>query len=229
MGVPDPTGYLVDITVLDAALRNAAAGRCADALRAEVSGGARTDLPSLLRAIAQAASASIPAQVRSLAMRPSPFRSTTIEFHDDLRQKPEAMPTTLITETFEFAASHRLHLPELDAEENKRLFGKCNNPNGHGHNYRIEVGCEVESASSGHARTFGFGELEEVVEREIMQRFDHKHLNLDCPEFRAVNPSVENIARICHGLLDAPIRAGNGRLQFVRVWETEKTSCRYPA
>ena len=229
VGVPGPSGYLVDITVLDAAVRDAAAGRCADALRAEVSGGARTDLPALLGEIARAASASIPAQVRSLAMRPSPFRSTTVEFHDDLRQKPDAMPTTLITETFEFAASHRLHLPELGADENKRLFGKCNNPNGHGHNYRIEVGCAVEPASAGQPRGFSFGDLEEIVQREIMHRFDHKHLNLDCPEFREVNPSVENIARICHDLLDAPVRDRHGRLEFVRVWETEKTSCRYPA
>lgn len=228
-GAPGPSGYLVDITVLDAAVRAAAAGRCATALRAEVTGGARSDVPALLREIARAASASIPAQIRSLTLRPSPFRSTTVEFLDDLRHMPDAMPTTLITETFEFAASHRLHLPELDAHENQRLFGKCNNPNGHGHNYRIEVGCAVEPASSGREGSFRFGDLEEIVQREIMRRFDHKHLNLDCPEFQDLNPSVENIARVCHGLLDAPVRSRHGELRFVRVWETDKTSCRYPA
>ena len=228
-GVPGPSGYLVDITVLDAAVRGAASTRCATALRAEAAGGGPTDLASLLEEIARAASVAIPARVRTLTMRPSPYRSTTVHFHGDLRHEPDAMHTTLLTETFEFAASHRLHLPELSADENRRLFGKCNNPNGHGHNYRIEVGCETEAGAPGQARAFGFGDLEEIVQSEIMQRFDHKHLNLDCPEFRTVNPSVENIARVCHGLLEAPIGSRRGRLQFVRVWETEKTSCRYPA
>lgn len=228
-GVPGPSGYLVDITVLDAAIREAAASPCAAALRAEAAVGSPTDLAALLSGIARAASTSIPARVRALTMRPSPYRSTTVQFQGDLRHEPDAMPTTLLTETFEFAASHRLHLPELSADENTRLFGKCNNPNGHGHNYRIEVGCETEAGAADRGRGFGFGDLEEIVHREILQRFDHKHLNLDCVEFRSLNPSVENIARVCHGLLEAPIGARRARLQFVRVWETEKTSCRYPA
>ena len=228
-GTPGPSGYLVDITVLDAAIRDAALEHCATAARAELGRGEPTDVPALLDAIARDASTKIPARLATLAFRPSPFRSTTVRYAGDLRQsgaaERHAMPTALIAETFEFAAAHRLHLPELSADENRRLFGKCNNPNGHGHNYRIEVGCAVEHTPRG----FGFADLQELVQREIMQRFDHKHLNLDCPEFRDLNPSVENIARVCHGLLDGPVRERSARLEYVRVWETEKTSCRYPA
>jgi 6-pyruvoyltetrahydropterin/6-carboxytetrahydropterin synthase len=228
-GTPGSSGYLVDITVLDAALRDAARERCIAAARAEFARGEPTDLAALLHAIARDAAMTIPARVAKLAFRPSPFRSITVRYAGDLRHPSSvertAMPNTLLTETFEFAAAHRLHLAELSADENRRLFGKCNNPNGHGHNYRIEVGCAVEHAPRG----FGFADLQELVQREIMQRFDHKHLNLDCPEFRELNPSVENIARVCHGLLDGPVRERSARLEYVRVWETEKTSCRYPA
>jgi len=228
-GTPGPSGYLVDITVLDAALRRAALERCVTAARDEIARGEPTDLTALLHAIAGDAATTIPARIATLAFRPSPFRSVTVRYAGDLRRtstvERNVMPNALIAETFEFAAAHRLHLPELSADENRKLFGKCNNPNGHGHNYRIEVGCAVEHTPRG----FGFADLQEVVQREIMQRFDHKHLNLDCPEFRDLNPSVENIARICHGLLDGPVRERSARLEYVRVWETEKTSCRYPA
>lgn len=228
-GTPGPSGYLVDITVLDAALRDAARERCIAAARDELERGEPTDLPVLLHTIASDAARTIPARIATLAFRPSPFRSVTVRYAGDLRRmstvERNVMPNALIAETFEFAAAHRLHLPELSADENRKLFGKCNNPNGHGHNYRIEVGCAVDHTPRG----FGFADLQEVVQREIMQRFDHKHLNLDCPEFRDLNPSVENIARICHGLLDGPVRERSARLEYVRVWETEKTSCRYPA
>lgn len=224
-GQPDSSGYLVDIRVLDSALREAAAPRVREAIRQEVASGVPAETGPLLCAIASAAAPAIPARIASLAFYPNPHRSVAVTFAGDLRRDPDSMPTTLLTETFEFAASHRLHVAGRSDDENRRMFGKCNNPNGHGHNYRIEIAVEVGSAP----RHFGFAELEEVAHREIMQRFDHKHLNLDCPEFNALNPSVENIAMVCHGLLDAAVRNGGGKLQYVRVWETEKTSCRYPA
>lgn len=226
-GEPDASGYLVDIRVLDQAIGGAARPRIAEAIRREIASGTPCDLAELLRAVAAAAAPQIPARVASLAFRPNPHRTICVSFRSDLRTESPAMARTLITETFEFAASHRLHLADRSDEENRALFGKCNNPNGHGHNYRIEIAAEIDPQDSGV--TFGFGDLELAAQREIMQRFDHKHLNLDCPEFRGVNPSVENIARVCHGLLEAPIRNAGARLQYVRVWETEKTSCRYPA
>lgn len=228
-GSPGPSGYLVDITVLDRAMREHACERFARAIEEEVATRRATDVVGLLAEIAaRLSSVLLPAAVRSLRYRPNPFRSMAVEFKtpagtDNERNPP--MATAVLTEIFEFAASHRLHIPSLGDAENRRLFGKCNNPNGHGHNYRVVVAVEVETA----APKVTFREIESIVQREIMERFDHKHLNLDCPEFRETNPSVENIARVCHGLLAQPFSAAGAQLAWVEVWETEKTGCRYPA
>ncbi|MFM7134525.1 MAG: 6-carboxytetrahydropterin synthase, partial [Planctomycetota bacterium] len=216
----DASGYLVDIGVVDTAVRSLVAPRLAAAAAREVAGGQATDVVGLLGELREPLQAVLPAPLHRLAYRPSPFRSFTLEW---------SMPTrALISETFEFAASHRLHLAGLSAEENARLFGKCNNPNGHGHNYRIEVAVRVDPAADPAVR-FGFEALARIVRDEIMGRFDHRHLNLDCPEFAQLNPSVEHIALVCHELLSAPVRGAGGELDHVRVWETDKTSCRYPA
>ena len=227
------SGYLVDITVLDRALRQTAPARFREALLAELESGQPTPVAPLLRMIAREAQEHVSAPVAELAYRPSPHRSITVALDGAppnaseetmLSHADASAQRALLTETFEFAASHRLHLPSWSDEENRARFGKCNNPNGHGHNYRIEVAVAVEQDA-----TLDFALIGAVVQREIMARFDHKHLNLDCPEFRELNPSVENIARVSFELLAPAFAPHRGDLRWVRVWETEKTSCRYPA
>lgn len=125
-----------------------------------------------------------------------------------------------LTQCFEFSASHRLHVASLSEDENRRVFGKCNNPSGHGHNYRVEITVAGE-ASGPTGRVVELPMFEETVRREVIDRFDHKHLNTDTAEFAALNPSVENIARVIWELLRdkfAPVR-----LKRIRVWETAKT------
>lgn len=274
------SGYLVDISVIDRAIRAILPGHIAVALREEARTGRTFDPVASLRAAADELAERLPAALASLAFRPSPFLEVRLEFGEgqpnsgqtkSVQSSPGAFPlpsaekptmtspasanaadsasptsTTasstivggqearlapprvILRETFEFAASHRLHLSHRSDGENRALFGKCNNPNGHGHNYRIAVSVEVPAEKSADARP-GFAELERIVESEIMARFDHKHLNLDCPEFAMTNPSVENIARISFEVLAEPFAAAGGRLRDVEVWETEKTSCRYPA
>lgn len=274
------SGYLVDISVIDRAIRSILPGHIAAALREEARTGRTFDPVASLRAAADELAERLPAALASLAFRPSPFLEVRLEFGDmqpdsgqtksvqsapgafplPSAEKPTmtspasanaadsasptsttssstivggqaprpATPRVILRETFEFAASHRLHLSHRSDGENRALFGKCNNPNGHGHNYRIAVSVEVPAEQSADARP-GFAELERIVESEIMARFDHKHLNLDCPEFAMTNPSVENIARISFEVLSEPFAAAGGRLRDVEVWETEKTSCRYPA
>ncbi len=130
------------------------------------------------------------------------------------------MPThTTVTSTFEFAASHRMHDASLSEELNRTQFGKCNWPHGHGHNYRVEV-----SVSADVSNPPSMAALEEEVCRHVIERFDHRNLNLDCPEFARQNPSVENIATVCFALLENPLRARGMDLRAVRVWETSKTS-----
>lgn len=130
------------------------------------------------------------------------------------------MPThTTVTSTFEFAASHRMHDASLSEELNRTQFGKCNWPHGHGHNYRVEV-----SVSADVSNPPSMAALEEEVCRHVIERFDHRNLNLDCPEFARQNPSVENIAAVCFTLLENPLRERGMELRAVRVWETSKTS-----
>jgi 6-pyruvoyltetrahydropterin/6-carboxytetrahydropterin synthase len=126
-----------------------------------------------------------------------------------------------LTQRFEFSAAHRLHNPSLSEEENRRLFGKCNNPAGHGHNYEFEVTLTGLPDAAGqliNPETFA-----QVVNETVVVRFDHKHLNQQTAEFAATIPSVENIARVIYELL-TPKFAGTPRLHGVTVWETPKTS-----
>ncbi len=129
--------------------------------------------------------------------------------------------TVLLTAQIECAAAHRLHARELDADANRALFGKCNNPNGHGHNYRVEATVAV---SLGDSSRMGMAQLARLLSEHVERRIDHRHLNLDVPEFADTIPSVEHIAAACRAWLEGPARAAGGRLVRVTVWETEKTS-----
>ena len=133
-----------------------------------------------------------------------------------------------LTQEFEFSASHRLHNPELSDDENQQLFGKCNNPNGHGHNYVLQVTLEGEANISG--TLLPLQPFEAMVKQTVIDRLDHRHLNVELEEFRSLNPSVENIAMVIWNLLEQPVRGlGNGtaRLARVRVFETPKTWADY--
>ena len=214
-GTPDPvTGYLVGIQEIDAAVR----ARLRPLLASLLVSHDRPTPSCAVGLLARSLEGTLPpaAVVTELVWRPGPFVT-----HTWRRTMPDH---AILAERFEFSAAHRLHCPDRSDEENRRTFGKCNHPNGHGHNYRIEVAASLSDGSR-----FGYPELKHAVSTEIMARFDHKHLNLDCPEFRDLNPSVENIARVCHDLLAPAIASRGAALRFVRVWETEKTSCIYPA
>src|SRR5499427_1070402 len=98
-----------------------------------------------------------------------------------------------LTRKMEFCASHLYHNPALSAEENKRIFGKCNNPNGHGHNYTLEVTVAGEpDPVTGFVVDLKW--LKDVIEREVLAAWDHRHFNLEVPEFAAAMPTSENIA-----------------------------------
>lgn len=132
----------------------------------------------------------------------------------------------LISQQFDFAAAHRLHVDSMTEQQNQQIFGKCNNPSGHGHNYRLQVtvACPIDSTG----RIMSAQQLDQIVDEHIIERFDHKHLNCDSPEFADLNPSVENIARVIYNLLDEQLANAPAELHQVKVWETDKTSCTYP-
>jgi 6-pyruvoyltetrahydropterin/6-carboxytetrahydropterin synthase len=101
---------------------------------------------------------------------------------------------TSLTRRYNFAASHRLHNPKLSEEENRRVYGKCNNPYGHGHNYIVEVTMTgpVDIATG---MVTNLGDLDPFVQREVIEAFDHKYLNEEIPEFQTAVPTTENVCR----------------------------------
>ena len=130
-----------------------------------------------------------------------------------------------LSQTFEFCAGHRLHNPALSDEENRRAFGKCNNPFGHGHNYQLKVTLRGEPDKNGVL--VDVPSMEKIVSTTVIDRFDHKNLNAELPEFKDVIPSVENIAKVIYRILKPAFAHADAKLASVTVWETAKTWCEY--
>jgi 6-pyruvoyltetrahydropterin/6-carboxytetrahydropterin synthase len=118
---------------------------------------------------------------------------------------------------YTISASHRLNAEGLSAEENRAVYGKCNNPHGHGHNYIVEVlvGGEVDTETG---MVINLAALNEVMRAQVVDRFDHSNLNLD-PLFVNRVPTTENLCRVVFGLLKDALPEGT--LERVRVEETE--------
>ena len=129
-----------------------------------------------------------------------------------------------VTKRYAFAASHRLHSPELSDDANRELYGKCNHPYGHGHNYTVEV--SARGPADAHGRTVDVAALDELVRREVLARYEHRNLNMEAPEFATEVPTSENLAReICRRLKRSWSGAFPGewpRLEKVRIGETRK-------
>ena len=124
---------------------------------------------------------------------------------------------------YRFSASHRLHSSKMSEEENRRVYGKCNNPYGHGHNYVVEVSVSgaVDPATGMIAN---LADLDSYVEREVIEPFDHKSLNEDVAAFRENVPTTENICKEIYQRLKHFPRA---RLERVRVEETGNNTFEY--
>ena len=124
---------------------------------------------------------------------------------------------------YRFAASHRLHSPKLSAEANRELYGKCNSPYGHGHNYVVEVAF-TGTVDGETGMIANLGDLDPFVEREVIEAFDHKYLNEEVAEFRNIVPTTENLAREVFRRLED---FRGAKLERVRIEETSKNSFEY--
>ncbi|MGH9739478.1 MAG: 6-pyruvoyl trahydropterin synthase family protein [Candidatus Acidiferrales bacterium] len=122
-----------------------------------------------------------------------------------------------VTRKVEFSAAHFYHNPSFSVEENRRVFGKCNNPHGHGHNYSVEVTVAGEPDPA-TGMVLNLKDLKELLQREICDRMDHRHLNYEVPELAGQIPTCENLAAAIWRLLDPKIT--QGRLDRVRVYES---------
>jgi 6-pyruvoyltetrahydropterin/6-carboxytetrahydropterin synthase len=125
-----------------------------------------------------------------------------------------------LTRRYRFSASHRLDTPQFSEAENRRVYGKCNNPYGHGHNYALEVTVTgpVDPATGMIANLV---ELDPFVEQEVIGPFDHKYLNEEIAEFRSLVPTTENVCREIFRRLE---KFSAARLERVRIEETSKNS-----
>ncbi len=131
-----------------------------------------------------------------------------------------------IIRTGHFNAAHRLYLPQWSDEKNTEVFGKCANPNFHGHNYdfEVKVSGEVDPATG---MLINLKELKDIIERHVEDKFDHRNLNTEIPEFETMTSTAENLCyliwKIMREHLDDDLDV------HVRLWETARNSVEYPA
>jgi 6-pyruvoyltetrahydropterin/6-carboxytetrahydropterin synthase len=134
------------------------------------------------------------------------------------------MAIVTVTRLLRFNAAHRVHNPSLSDAENVTLFGKCNNPNWHGHNYTLEVSVRGPiDDRTGYVIDLGM--LRDLVEREVVEQTDHRNFNIDVPYMQGTIPTTENIVVAMWRVL-APV-VEPGRLVRLRLWETENNYVEY--
>lgn len=125
-----------------------------------------------------------------------------------------------------FNAAHRLHNSNWDDKKNQMIFGKCNNPNFHGHNYDLEVCvtgfCDLETGYVIDVKI-----LSDIIQNTVIEKFDHKNLNIEVAEFKTLNPTAENIAFVIFNLLVNKLP--NNLDLKIRLYETRKNYVEYPA
>eukprot|EP00752_Nemacystus_decipiens_P014065 g12501.t1 len=184
------TGYFINIKAIDQAVRERALPVLIERV-ADEAGTAVTPMGALMRGLFEAVDRALGGTVAELRLVLTPFLSLAIERDD--------MATIVMRQQYEFSAAHRLHVPALSDDENREVFGKCNNPAGHGHNYRVEVAVRCKIDEQGN--TLEPSVLDAAVDREAIDKLDHRHLNVDVPAFAELNPSVENIVKVVWQML----------------------------
>ena len=212
-GPVDPvTGYFLNIKHIDQAVREHAIP-----LMGRRQAEHQVQMGRLMQQLIEVLGPPLDHTVVGLCLELSPH------YHIEIRS--DDMAHVLVTQQFEFSAAHRLHATGLSAQGNRRIFGKCNNPSGHGHNYRVQVALRCPIQEQGSA--ISIDKLDAMVDESAIAYLDHKHLNLDIPEFAQRNPSVENIAILLYDRLKQPVAALDLHLDAVTVWETSRTMCTY--
>jgi 6-pyruvoyltetrahydropterin/6-carboxytetrahydropterin synthase len=212
-GEPDPrTGMLCNVKVLDALFQR----QCIPPIREALARGqheALTAEAALLLAWEALLRAGLgPCRPAALRLLVTPTLSFEISAAEENVMR--------VSQQFEFSAAHRLHSPKLTAEQNLEVFGKCNNPHGHGHNYVVEVTL-AGSPDPVTGEVVSIGELHRLVKSRVIQPLDHKNLDVEIDFFRGVCSTVENIATYIFQQLDGQFSPAS--LDAVRVYETPKT------
>ncbi len=130
----------------------------------------------------------------------------------------------LVTKRLHFSASHRLHNPKLSDGENREIYGKCNNPHGHGHNYLLEVTVAgKENPKTG--MVIDLKQLKEIIQKALIDKVDHAHLNFDVPFLKGKIPTTEILAKEFWKLLQKEIRPG--KLYEIKIYESQNNKVIY--
>jgi 6-pyruvoyltetrahydropterin/6-carboxytetrahydropterin synthase len=129
-----------------------------------------------------------------------------------------------ITRKEHFSASHRLYNPSWSDERNAEVFGKCNNPHGHGHNYDIEVTVAGEPPAE-TGMVMDLKRLSDIIQAEIVEKVDHKHMNLDVDFLQGMIPTAENMAKAFWQILEG--KTGDSRLVSIKLYESENNFVEY--
>jgi 6-pyruvoyltetrahydropterin/6-carboxytetrahydropterin synthase len=211
------TGFVVNVSEIDAAVREWVIPYYQQRFNAwfrnrQTPGW--NELVELLRESRQRLLAALggPKRLWKMEMEISPFRKISVAW--------ETVEMVTYTEKFEFAAMHKLWNEKFDKKTNYKLFGKCANPTGHGHNYILEVVVEPPKTKMGWLEPF-----EKIVKERFIDIVDHKNLNKDVSIFQKTNPTVENIAKFAWKSLKSKLKPC--KLVEVIVWENDRTYCRY--
>lgn len=223
-GQVDPsTGFLVNITEIDTHGRSIIVPMFEKLIKTYYHTAKHIGFDVLADLMKNAASETAkklkPLKICSLGMHLNPSRTFWLKSGKNLND-PGDKTMKIFSEKFEFAAMHTLWNDQFSDEENFRIFGKCANPAGHGHNYTLEVSVELDDCAS-----FDISNFQTVIQKELVELLDHKNLNVDVPILKDVNPTVENIATFAYSRLEGNFR--NLRLHEVKIWETDKTCCSY--
>lgn len=218
-GSSDPvTGYLCNITVIDKALRSIVT----EELIPQLSQKTFANAPSAESVLRRAHDL-----LRHKIFDRGELVNVSLHFSPQLSWLIEKQEPTMVqlTQQFEFSAAHRLNCDSLSPEQNKATFGKCNNEFGHGHNYVVEITVvgEDDGSKENDFSVFDLNEMAKIVNATVIDRLDHKNLNMDVDYFTDINPSVENISVAIWRWLSPEIEKQARKLVSVKVYETPKT------
>jgi len=216
-GEADPiTGYFLNIKRIDQAVAHTILPYL-QRLMTVTESTAELPMGRLMRSMIQLLQDPLDDSVVELSLELTPTYTLTI--------RSNLMSSVIVRQHYEFAAAHRLHTPKLSDQENRDLFGKCNNPSGHGHNYKVSVAILTPIDNDG--RITPVEKLDALIDKTVIQPLDHQHLNVDVPQFAQLNPTVENITTVIYDLIKEPVEQLGMQLHEVSVWETDRTVCTY--
>jgi 6-pyruvoyltetrahydropterin/6-carboxytetrahydropterin synthase len=207
------TGFVVNVAEIDKIVRGKAIGLFNDFVKSYSKTGFEQFAKLLAKVWRKIENDFLPAKINSLSLELMPARRITI--------KERTGDMFYFSEKFEFAASHTLWNTKFSEKENFKIFGKCANKCGHGHNYIVEV--TIQKPSTGKSLTAC--DYERIIDDNFISIVDHKNLNADVAFFKKANPTVENIAEFAFKQLKNKFKSS--KLDSVTVWENDRTFCTY--